>query len=167
MRAAAAALVAIALLGAGVLVGRATARDDEPLRLRPGDIPVSVDAVVDGTLEFRVRAWQCGIVSVLGDHADFLADGQYCHVRLRLSSLDRPVVTYRYDLQELVDADGTTYPAESDGVQINDQPTTAKVPLLGSIELDVWFDVPEDADIVAVKVRADETTPGVTVPLPQ
>lgn len=163
-------LLAIAVLlagtafGAGLLFGRTTSRGSPP-QLRTSEVPGPGGKFTDGTMLFEVLAWRCGLLSVAGDHADWLPDGQYCRLRLRITNAGRPVTEYKAAAQELVEADGSRHEADLNSVQISDQPTSLKVGLENSVQLDVWFDVPEDADIVAARLHASEDSGGVLVPL--
>ena len=133
--------------------------------LRPSEVAGPLDAVVDGTSEFSVIAWRCGLYEVVGDHAAWVPDGRYCRLRLRLRNIDRPLVEYRAKDQQVVDADGNQYPVDIDAIQISEQPLTLK-PMLHSVhEFDVWFDVPTEATIVAARLFASADSDGVTVRL--
>ena len=155
------ALLAVVLAGFGLL--RQPTRLSQPLRELEHPGPGTTAA--DGNVTFQVVAWRCGLLHVVGDHMPWMADGQYCRVRVRTHTTDRPALEVRTTAQEVVDAAGRAYPAETDAQQISDQPIVLKLGLGAINEFDVWFDVPADAEIVAVRLRAREDAPGVDVPL--
>lgn len=159
------ALIVSAAFIAGLLLGRGSTGAPEPFDLRPSEVVGPDVEVTDGTMRFRVLAWRCGLLSVAGDHADWLPDGQYCRLRLRITNVGRPLTDYEAAAQELIDAEGRHHPADLNSVQISDQPTSLKVGLHSSTELDVWFDVPEDAVIEAARLHATDGSEGVVVPL--
>lgn len=113
------------------------------------------ETVTAGRMLVRVLGWRCGMLAVRGDHADWLADGQYCRVRLRLASADRYLVVYDAADQSLLGADAERVAAELDAVQISDQPTHTEVRPGTALELDVWFDAPTDFVPTAVEVVAE------------
>ena len=88
---------------------------------------------------------ECGIAAVTGDHAQWLADGAYCRVRVWVTNTD--VLTHPFDpmAQELVLDGGDTVPPEFDAMNIREQPREFELGREVRIEFDLWFDVPEDA----------------------
>ena len=168
---AAAAFAVAAALAIGVAVGMAldggasASPPADGFVLRPSEQPGPSQGVVDAPFSFRVLGWRCGLRAVAGDHADWLPDGQYCRVRVRLENLERPVATYDTSLQELVDSAGRAYRADLNSTQISDQPTVTQVKSRAVAEFDVWFDVPAEAAIVAARFRAQAGSPAATVPL--
>ena len=165
------ALVALALaftFSAGLLLGR---RVDEPGAVetapvgavqRTGDVPGPPDTVVDGELAFRLVAQRCGMVSVQGDHADWLADGRYCRMRLRVEHTGRFQTQYRAALQVLQTTAGP-FRADLNAVQVGDQPVTLDLRRDMAVEFDVWFDIPQHARVTALELHAAEGSPGARI----
>jgi hypothetical protein len=149
-------------LGAGDR-GGIDATVGEPLR--PSETPGPPETVESGAVSYRVVGWRCGLQAVQGDHADWLPDGQYCRVRLRMTSADRYVHVFRAEAQTLVTADGDLHPANLNAMQISDQPTRTEARPGAVLEFDVWFDIPRDATAVALQLFGEEDTQGARVTL--
>lgn len=162
----AAVLAGMAFLG-GAALGRSTVPDPPGLPLRYAERTGPATTVTDGPFSFRVVSWRCGLKAVVGDHADWLPDGQYCRLRVRVENTGPRVANYDTSLQEVVEADGTAYAADLNSTQISEQPTTMAVSGRAALEFDIWFEVPDDADIVAARFHGGSGTKGVTIDLPQ
>ena len=133
--------------------------------LRPSEQPGPDTGVETGGISYRVLGWRCGLYAVQGDHADWLADGQYCRVRLRMTSADRYVHVFEAAAQELVVGDGQRHPANLNAMQIQDQPTKTEARPGAVLEFDVWFDVPEEAVPVAVQLHGVQDAAGARIAL--
>ena len=134
--------------------------------LRPSELPGPATTVATGGISYRVLGWRCGIFAVQGDHADWLADGQYCRVRLRMTSADRYVHIFEAAPQSIVTADGAQVGANLNAMQIQDQPTRTEARPVAVLEFDVWFDIPREASAVAVQLFGEGDTQGARLPLP-
>ncbi len=134
-------------------------------QLREDEQPGPATTVTDGNVAFQVVAWRCGLHHVVGDHMPWMPDGRYCRIRIRAHNTDRPALDFPTTSQEVVDAAGRAHPVDTDAVQVSDQPVTLRLGLGTINELDLWFDVPVDAEIVAVRLRAREDSPGALIPL--
>ena len=109
------------------------------------------EAVAIGTFLVDVVSHDCGIAAVTGDHAQWLADGSYCRVRVWVTNAD--VLTRPFDamVQELVLEDGETLTPEHDAMNISEQPRELDLGREVRIEFDLWFDVPDGAVPVALR----------------
>ena len=133
--------------------------------LRPSEQPGPEASVTTGNITYRVLGWRCGILAVQGDHADWLADGQYCRVRLRMTSADRYVHIFSAERQRLVTADGERHPVNLNAMQIQDQPARTEARPIAVLEFDIWFDIPPDAEPAALELFGESDGQGERVPL--
>lgn len=133
--------------------------------LRTSELPGPVTAVETGAISYRVVGWRCGIQAVQGDHADWLADGQYCRVRVRMTSADRYVHVFEAAPQTLVTAGGARHRANLNAMQISDQPTRTEARPAAVLEFDLWFDIPPDAQPAAVMLFGESDDEGERLPL--
>ena len=152
-------------LGAGSETPAPLPAPSHDTELRPSEQPGPDTTVATGNITYRVLGWRCGILAVQGDHADWLADGQYCRVRLRMTSADRHVHEFIADRQTLVTADGERHPVNLNAMQIQDQPTRADARPLAVLEFDIWFDIPSDAGPVALELFGESDDTGERLPL--
>ncbi|GAA3445868.1 DUF4352 domain-containing protein [Planomonospora venezuelensis] len=176
-----------ALAAAAVLTVLATGCSPEPERppraapsptyelparaVRPGEIPVTSAPVQDGEIRFQVIGLQKGLSGFFGSHAEWQAKGQYVVVRILMENPNRANSRFDAGKQRLVTAGGTAHAIDPFTQAIKRQPERF---LLGAgvrVEMDLWFDVPEDAEPTAVRLFGDPPlglarTDGVTVPLP-
>jgi len=145
-------------LAAGIAVGLRLGTRSEPTASPGPAKPASpaADALSDGPLEIEALGASCGLIAVQGDHADWLADGRYCRVRLAVTNTDRYVHEHDATRLEVVDDTGTAYEANLNATQIADQPTVIEMKVGNRLEFDAWFDVPEDARIVALRIAGQE-----------
>jgi hypothetical protein len=163
-------VVLLAFLG-GVWVGLGTPGPDTgtPISgegtLRPSEQPGPPETVETGLISYRVLGWRCGMLAVQGDHADWLADGQYCRVRLRMTSADRYVHVFTAAPQTLILGDGTQHPVNLNAMQIQDQPTRTEARPGAVLDFDLWFDVPRDTTPVGVQLFGESDDEGARVAL--
>ena len=165
VRAAVGAVVLVLVFLGGLWVGVGAGGGTSPAPVTPGPSPSPPPSVTTGDITYQVLASRCGILAVQGDHADWLADGQYCRVRMRMSSADRYVHPFAAADQVVVTADGQRIAANLNAMQIQDQPTRTEARPLAVLEFDLWFDIPEDATAVAVELHGQDDTAGARVDL--
>lgn len=143
-------------LAAGVLIGGGLSGTPEPTATpEPGTR--GQPTLTDGPLEFEALDAECDLIAVRGDHADWLAEGRYCRIRLAVTNTDRYVHDHDATRLEVYDEAGATYEANLNATQIADQPTVIEIKVGNRLEFDAWFDVPENARIVALGVAGSET----------
>ncbi|MBA2575303.1 MAG: hypothetical protein H0V05_01450, partial [Euzebyaceae bacterium] len=80
---------------------------------------------------------------MIGAHADWLADGQYCRFRLRLGNAGLQAQQYEAAAQELLTEAHGSSRANLNAVQISDQPVSLELRRSDAHEFDVWFDIPD------------------------
>lgn len=158
-------VIGACLFAAGAVLGASRVAGSATVQLRTSEAAGPAMEVSDGPLAFRVIAWRCGLLAVAGDHADWLPDGQYCRLRVRVENRERAPTNFNAADQQLVDSHGQVHAADMNSTQIADQPTSIEVKGGAAYEFDLWFDVPKDADIVSAVFRDSTDDRGATLEL--
>jgi hypothetical protein len=122
---------------------------------RPDERVIKAAPVVDGQMRFRVLAYNDGMPSMFGSHAEWNAKGQYARVRVMIESTDRTSQKFDAKKQLLVASDGRTFPIDIQGQTIKRQPDEIPVGSFVKMQFDLWYDVPEDAEITAIRFFGD------------
>ncbi|WP_449063149.1 DUF4352 domain-containing protein [Planomonospora algeriensis] len=141
-----------------------------PRPVRPGEIRVTAAPVQDGDVRFQVIGLQKGLSGFFASHAEWQARGQYVVVRIVADNPGRTNSRFDAGKQRLLTSDGTAHPVDAFAQATKRQPDAF---LLGAgvrVEMDLWFDVPEEASVTGVRLYGDPPlgytrTDGVTVPL--
>ncbi|WP_344967217.1 DUF4352 domain-containing protein [Streptosporangium fragile] len=140
--------------------------------VRPGEIPVGAAPVNDGDTRFHVIGLQKGLEGFFGSHAEWQAKGQYVVVRIVVENPGRTNSRFEAKRQRLVTADGTAYAVDKFAQAIKRQPDTLPLGAEVRIEMDLWFDIPQEAKVRAIRLFGDPPlgvgggTDGAEVPLP-
>lgn len=96
---------------------------------------------------------------VIGSHGSWVPHGQYVRVRILMVNHGRERHDFDPGRQLLVTADGKTYGPSTDAMQISRGVSGTQT--LASQELrafDLWFDVPKNATIRALRVFGDASS---------
>ncbi|MDG4790613.1 DUF4352 domain-containing protein [Micromonospora sp. WMMD1102] len=123
-------------------------------------------AARDGDLEFRVRELRCGLTEVGDPLVSQLAVGQFCVVDLAVRNLGTRPVTFQDTLQVAYGPAGQRFGVDSSaGLLAN----ADRLGFLSEINPGnrvtgvVVYDIPPDARIVRLRLRASATSPGIQV----
>ncbi|MFC6082862.1 DUF4352 domain-containing protein [Sphaerisporangium aureirubrum] len=122
---------------------------------RPDETVIKAAPVVDGQMRFRVLGYNDGMPSMFGSHAEWNAKGQYARVRIMIESTDRTNQKFDSKQQLLVASDGRTFHTDIQGQAIKRQPDEIPVGSFVKMQFDLWYDVPKDARIVAIRFFGD------------
>ncbi|MFI1723415.1 DUF4352 domain-containing protein [Streptomyces sp. NPDC020489] len=114
----------------------------------------------DGHLTFTVLALDCGITGVTGSHADAPPQGQFCAARLRVENRDPNYHTYESARQRLAGVSGSRARPDSFAMAVRRQSDTVKLGGHTLMEVELWYDVPKDADITGLRVSGDNDPSG-------
>ncbi|WP_242676095.1 DUF4352 domain-containing protein [Streptosporangium minutum] len=142
-----------------------------PRPVRAGERPVSAAPVSDGDGRFQVIGLQTGQSILFGTHAEWPAKGQYVVVRIVVENSARSNSGFDAKRQKLVTADGAAYGIDRFAQAIKRQPDTLPLGAGVRVEMDLWFDIPKEAKVAAVRLFGDPplgirgSTGGVEVPL--
>ncbi|MFY1688597.1 DUF4352 domain-containing protein [Plantactinospora sp. WMMB782] len=123
-------------------------------------------AARDGDLEFRVRELRCGLTEVGDPLVSQLAVGQFCVVDLAVRNLGNRPATFQDTLQVAYGPAGQRFGVDSSaGLLAN----ADRLGFLSEINPGnrvtgvVVYDIPPDARIVRLRLRASATSPGIQV----
>lgn len=144
--------------------------DLPPRQVRVNETPIHAAPVTDGDARFQVIGLQSGQASLSGSHAEWPAKGQFVTVRVVVENPGRSTSRFDARKQLLVTADGRTFPVDDTAQITKRQPREISVGAGVRIEMDLWFDIPKNAQPAAVKLYGDPpigypSTEGVRVPL--
>ncbi|MEU4534158.1 DUF4352 domain-containing protein [Streptosporangium sp. NPDC023825] len=143
-----------------------------PRPVRPGEIPVRSAPVTDGDTRFQVVGLQKGLSGFFGSHAEWQAKGQYVVVRILVENPGRTNARFDAKRQKLIASDGAAYAIDKFAQAIKRQPDELPLGAQVRIELDLWYDIPKEAKVSAIRLFGDPPlgvtggTDGVQVPLP-
>jgi hypothetical protein len=115
--------------------------------------------VAIGEVSYTAMGIRTKIISVVGSHADMLPKGQF--VRIRLAMANHGGERHDLDLykQLLVTGDGRTHPLSYDAMEISRAPDGPFSIASEEVrEIDLWFDVPADAKLRALRVVGDPSS---------
>lgn len=168
MRAAGLALVVIA-----TVAGCSSASKPAPPHvliqetLGPGEVTLPPAAHLSGHFSVRLVLGRCGITYLTGTHAEFEPKNPLCRVHERVQSTDASYHSFSTSAQRLVLGDGTAVAPSIDAMQIKRQPDAVTVGGHDVVELDVYFEPPPGAAVVALRFYGDtDTGKSVTPPGP-
>jgi hypothetical protein len=139
--------------------------------VRDGETALSGTTVRSGDLAFTPIGLRAGMPDLVGSHADIRAKGQFIRIRLVTENRGRTTQTFNSRKQLLVTTDGSTHPPDLDAMLVKRQPDSIDVGSAVRIELDLWYDVPRDDRVRALRlvgtpsVGAVSDPPGVDVAL--
>jgi hypothetical protein len=116
-------------------------------------------SVTIGEVGYTAIGLRTKIVSVVGSHADMLAKGQF--VRIRVAMVNHGKERHGLDLykQLLVTGDGQTHPLSYDAMEVSRGPDGPfSIASQEVREVDLWFDVPANATLRALRVVGDPSS---------
>jgi hypothetical protein len=142
-----------------------------PRPVRDGEAPLSGRTVRSGDLAFIPIGLRAGMPELVGSHADVRPRGQFVRIRLITENRGRTTQTFDSRKQLLVTEDGATHPTNREAMLVKRQPESIDVGSAVRIELDLWYDIPRDSRVRALRlvgtpsVGAVSDPPGVDVGL--
>lgn len=123
--------------------------------------------VQDGKFEFTVRGIQCGQTRVGNQFLSKEAQGQYCVVSLKIENIGNEAQTMVGDAQKLIDSQGREFSSDSEAAIYSDQSKVwlEQINPGNSVDGQLYFDVPKDAQPVRVELHDSLFSGGVIVNL--
>ncbi|WP_045876430.1 hypothetical protein [Pseudofrankia sp. DC12] len=129
--------------------------------VRPEEKAQHAAAVRYGNLTFRPTGLTCGLQWAFGTHAELEARGQYCRLGVVVENVDSTFHDLVTGRQRLVDAAGTAYAPSFDVMRAKRQPDSITIGARDAVEIDLWFDVPATARVVAARLVGDDDPSGI------
>lgn len=125
------------------------------------------EPVRDGKFEFAVRGVQCGQTRVGNQFLNKEAQGQYCVVSLNIKNVGNEAQTMVGDAQKLFDSQGREFSSDSEAAIYSDQSKVwlEQINPGNSVDGQIYFDIPKDAQPVRLKLHDSLFSGGVTVNL--
>lgn len=158
------------LLGAGIAAATATALwpgKPTPATLRPLETDPATAPARSGNIHFDAIGLRCAITTVIGTHGEHWAKGRLCRVQLSATSQDSVFGQIDNNLHQLTLDNGRKLVIDGEATQVKRQPLHTEVAAHGTAVYDLWFDLPRDRRPVTLHVRANDTEPPATIPLPE
>ena len=132
--------------------------EHSPRPVRPDEVPLRGDEVVDGETSFSLIGLSEGMKRLVGSHIEFESEaGQFIRVRLVVVNVGRGGVLFDTGRQLLVLADGTTHAPHRPTMMVKRQPDKFDLGAGVRVEFDLYYDVPEDAEPVALRAFGGPT----------
>jgi hypothetical protein len=150
------------LLLAAALVGCGSSPHDYKIPPQPapsGETPLSGRSTAIGEVAYTAIGLRTRLGEVIGSHGSWIPHGQYVRVRLLMVNHGRERHDFDPGRQLLVTTDGRTYGPSTDAMQISRAVSGTQT--LASQELcafDLWFDIPENATVRALRVFGDASS---------
>ena len=130
-----------------------------PQPLPSGEKALAGKTVAIGEVDYTAIGLRTRVGEVVGSHGSWIPHGQYVRVRLLMVNHGRERHDFDPGRQLLVTADGRTYGPNTDATQISRAVTGTQI--IASQELcafDLWFDIPKNAAVRALRVFGDASS---------
>jgi hypothetical protein len=124
-----------------------------PRTARPFETPLATASAAGPQVSVDVLGLRVHLVSIVGTHAEWLPKGEYERVRIALDNAMSTFRVFNTERMLLVDATGATYKPDYDAMTIARQPRSATVPSQGRLEMDLWYDLPVNSVVRALRVQ--------------
>lgn len=152
-------LAAVALSAAGC--GSSSHDYKIPPQAAPsGETPLSgKKSATIGELTYTAIGLRTQLGEVIGSHGSWVPHGQYVRVRLLMVNHGRERHDFDPGRQLVVTSDGKTYGPNTDAMQISRAVSGTQT--VASQELcafDLWFDIPKNATVRALRVFGDASS---------
>ncbi|MGH3373985.1 MAG: DUF4352 domain-containing protein [Actinoallomurus sp.] len=156
---AAAALLAVAALALTGCGSSPSHYKIPPQPLPSGETALSGKSSAIGEVTYSVIGLRTKLGEVIGSHGSWIPHGQYVRVRILMMNNGRERHDFDPGRQLLVTTDGKTYPPSTDAMQISRAVSgTQSVASQELCAFDLWFDVPNNATIRALRVLGDPSS---------
>jgi hypothetical protein len=161
------ALTAGLAIGAGTAAGIAAALWPQSRQPSLGSIPVNAPAAKTGPFLVQARELRCGLGEIVGTHAEFYPkQGQFCRVRVAITVEDADEDPWDSQLQQVATTYGGNQGTSSDAMHVKRQPLQFWLGGYATIEMDLWFDLPKNAQPTELLLRTAATDSPAAIPLP-
>lgn len=124
-----------------------------------GETPLAGKSAPIGEVTYTAIGLRTQLGEVIGSHGSWVPHGQYVRVRLLMVNHGRERHDFDPGRQLIVTSDGKTYGPSTDAMQISRGVSGTQT--LASQEMcafDLWFDVPKNAKLQAIRVYGDASS---------
>ncbi|PSL57830.1 uncharacterized protein DUF4352 [Saccharothrix carnea] len=162
------AVMAVVLVAAGcgdtpVVAGPETSASSAPTypvpaqTVRPDEKPLKIPTTADGDTAFTLVGLTTEVPTLIGSHAEFHAKGQFVRIRMSVINNGRSSVSFDARRHVLIDDREVEHQVDAQAMTIKRQPETIDLGANVRLEYDVYYDLPEDAKPLALRVYGGPT----------
>jgi Domain of unknown function (DUF4352) len=130
-----------------------------PQPVPSGETPLSGKSATIGEVTYTAIGLRTRVGEVIGSHGSWIPHGQYVKVRILMVNHGRERHDFDPGRQLVVTTSGKTYAPSTDATQISRAASGTQT--IASQELcafDLWFDIPKDATVRALRVFGDPSS---------
>ncbi|MFJ6676330.1 DUF4352 domain-containing protein [Actinosynnema sp. NPDC091369] len=128
-----------------------------PQTVRPDEKPLKIPTTSDGDTAFTLVGLTAEMPTLIGSHAEFHAKGQFVRIRMSVINNGRSSVSFDARRHVLIDDHEVEHQVDSQAMTIKRQPETIDLGANVRLEYDVYYDLPEDAKPLALRVYGGPT----------
>jgi hypothetical protein len=153
---------ATSLLLAAALAGCDSSPHDYKIPPQPapsGETPLSGKSTTIGEVAYTAIGLRTQLGEVIGSHGSWVPHGQFVRVRILMVNHGKERHDFAPGRQLVVTTDGKTYAPSTDAMQISRAVSGTQT--IASQELcafDLWFDIPKNATVRALRVFGDASS---------
>jgi hypothetical protein len=135
-----------------------------PRTVREGEKALRDPHARSGDLEVTALGLTDGMREIYGSHASMNPKGKYVRVRVLAENRGRETQEFNTYHQLLVTSDGKTHSPDINAVMVKRQPEELPLGAGVRVELDLWYDVPAQARVTALRIVGSPTVGQVSDP---
>jgi hypothetical protein len=124
---------------------------------RPDEEVLRVPTTADGDTAFTLLGLTAAMPTLIGSHAEYHAKGRFVRVRMSVVNNGRSSVSFAARRHVLVDDRGAEHATDEQAMLVKRQPDVVDLGANVRLEYDVYYDVPADAEPVALRVFGGPT----------
>ncbi|MEV0680639.1 DUF4352 domain-containing protein [Actinosynnema sp. NPDC050436] len=128
-----------------------------PGTARPDEKVLHLPTASDGDTAFTLLGLTTGMDALIGSHAEFEAKGRFVRIRLSVVNNGRSSASFNARRHLLVDDEKVEHAVDVQAMTIKRQPDVVDLGANVRLEYDVYYDLPEDAKPLALRVFGGPT----------
>ncbi|GAA4084031.1 DUF4352 domain-containing protein [Actinomadura miaoliensis] len=137
-----------------------------PRPVRESETPLHARRARSADLEVTALGFRDGIHEILGTHAEMKPKGRYARVRVLAENRGRDIQLFDTWRQLLVTADGRTHSPDVNAIMVKRQPEKLSIGAGVRVEFDLWYDLPGQARVTALRILGSPPVGAVSEPPP-
>ncbi|WP_447003474.1 DUF4352 domain-containing protein [Saccharothrix isguenensis] len=141
--------------------------------VRPDEKVLKIPTTPDGDTAFTLLGMTAEMPMLIGSHAEYQAKGQFVRIRMSVINNGRSSVSFDARRHVMIDHREAEYQVDSQAMNVKRQPETIDLGANVRLEYDVYYDLPQDAKPLALRVYGGPTLTdlkdesGTEIPLAQ